>query len=262
MGKSMKRIKNLVIGGIESKIINLILFTVILLTAAFWMLSSRQNNMLAQLTEESNQKQLAAIEEITGTVMYAVVEQSMSRSTQLEAQIADELFQGLKARVEMLGQYAANLLTYPEAYPRMPYIAPDPAYNGQVMSQMILAEGVDGEDGQLRDRLGLIANMSDMMYSMFGASDETNSCFIALPDGVFFVTDDRSATKYDASGALISYDPRTRPWYRQAVEKGGLIFTDVDSFISILVIPACSPYSLHMSIYSSIDTLSTNSPLL
>ena len=28
---------------------------------------------------------------------------------------------------------------------------------------------------------------------------------------------------------MISYDPRTRPWYIQAVEAGGLIFTDVET---------------------------------
>ena len=40
--------------------------------------------------------------------------------------------------------------------------------------------------------------------------------------------DDRSATKYSESGAPVSYDPRLRPWYQQAVEKGTLIFTDVE----------------------------------
>ena len=62
----MKRFKNLVIGGIENKVFNLILFTVILLTAAFMAVSVYQNNMLARLANESSQRQQASIGEITG----------------------------------------------------------------------------------------------------------------------------------------------------------------------------------------------------
>ena len=45
----MKRFKNLVIGGIQNKIVNLILITVLLLTAAFVAVSSYNSNMLSQL---------------------------------------------------------------------------------------------------------------------------------------------------------------------------------------------------------------------
>lgn len=53
----MRRIKNLVIGGIQSKVFNLILYTVMLLTAAFMAISIYQNNMLTQLAMESSQAQ-------------------------------------------------------------------------------------------------------------------------------------------------------------------------------------------------------------
>ena len=224
----MKRIKNFVIGGIQNKVFNLILITVILLTGVSLAVSSYHSRMLSTLAAESSEKQEAAIEEITGTVMDAVAEQSMARSTGLQAYIANELFAGLKTRVQMLGEYAGKLFESPGAYARMPYEGPDPKKNGQVISQLILADGVDSADPALSDRLGLIANLSDMMVSLFGASKETNSCFIALPEGAFLVTDDRSARKFDPSGALVSYDCRTRPWYQQAVEQGKLIFTDVE----------------------------------
>ncbi len=224
----MKRFKNFVIGGIQNKVFNLILATVILLTAAYLTVSAYHSRMLSKLAAESSEKQQTSIEEITGTVMDSVVDQSMGRATALQAYISDELFHGLKVRVQMMGDYAGKLLSDPASYPRMAYAGPDPAKDGQVTAQLILADGTDGSDPALADRLGLIANLSDMMVSLFGASAETNSCFIALPDGAFLVTDDRSATKFDASGNPIGYDPRTRPWYLQAVEKGELIFTDVE----------------------------------
>ena len=224
----MRRIKNLVIGGIENKLFNLILVTVLLISAAFLAVMLYQGRMLARLTDSTGEKQRESIAAITDSVMDQVIVQSMDRTTRLEAYIADEMFHGLEDRVSMLGEYAGQLFADPDEYPRMPYAAPDPQRNGEVTAQLILADGVDGSARALSSRLGLIANMSDLMISLFGASAETNSCFVALPDGAFLVVDDRSASKFGENGERISYDPRTRPWYQQAVEKGELIFTDVE----------------------------------
>ena len=224
----MKRIKNLVIGGIENKIFNLILFTVILLTAAYMAVSVYHANMLTELTYDSSELQEAALGEISDMVMNSVIDKSLSRSTALEAYISNNMFHDLESRVQMLGEYAAKLFSDPQAYPRFGVALPDPARDGEVTTQLITAEGLDGFDADLSNRIGLVANMSDLMVALFNASAETNSCFVALPDGVFIITDDRSGAKYDGDGNRISYDPRTRFWYDQAVEAGKLIITDVE----------------------------------
>ncbi|MBQ6595305.1 MAG: SpoIIE family protein phosphatase [Clostridia bacterium] len=223
----MKKIKNLVIGGIEQKVFNLILITAVLIAAAFIAGLLYHNRMLADLTAETGEKQLQAVTDITSRVMEQVVDKSMDRTTYLESQISDELFHDLATRVEMLGEYAGKLVSEPESFPRMAWKGPDPAADGTITAQMIFAEGTDEE--ALADRLGLAANMSDLMISLFHASDITNSCFIALPEGAFLVVDDRAGSKFGADGAPVAYDPRTRPWYRQAVEAGKLIFTDVET---------------------------------
>ncbi len=222
----MRKIRNLVIGGIENKIFNLILISIILISLAFVAVSSYQRSLLSELTTETNERQQESISEITGSVMKQVVEKSMDRSTELEAAIANELFHGLANRVEMLGDYAQTLFTDPDSVTPMPYSGPDASKDGQVTAQLMLAEGVN--EDKLSPRIGIAANMSDMMVSLFGASEVTNSCFIALPEGAFLVVDDRSASKFDEDGSITEYDPRTRPWYRLAVEKGGLAFTDVE----------------------------------
>ena len=224
----MKRFRNLVIGGIQSKVFNLILLTVLLLSAACLAVSIDHANMLEELAAESGARQQAAIQKTTDAVMGTVVGQALSRSTELKAYIADELFRGLETRVRMMGDYAERLFSDPQAYPGRPYAAPDAGQNGQVVTQLMLAEGVDAGIPALSDRIALSANMDDLMAALFEASAVTNSCFIALPEGAFLVTDDRSAAKLNTSGEPLSYDPRTRPWYRQAVESGGLIFTDVE----------------------------------
>ena len=221
----MKRFKNLVIGGIQTKIFNLILFTVLLTAAVFLVLTLLHGKMLSQLTEETGQRQREAISEITDTVMDRVVEKSMGTSLQLRAAVSDRLFSDLEDRVEMLAAYAERVLSDPDAVPA-PYEKPDPARDGETYAQMILADGVREE--AIADRLGRIAAMSDLMEVMFDASEETNSCFVGLPEGAFLITDDRSGQKFDESGRAIGYDPRTRFWYPLAVEAGDLVFTDVE----------------------------------
>lgn len=220
----MKRIKNFVIGGIENKVFNLILMTVILLTAAYLAVSAYHGKMLKDLAADSAERQQTAIEETISSVMDSVVDSSMYRSTGLEAYIVNEMFYGLETRVRMLGEYAEKLFSGPDSYPRMSYSTPDAGKNGEVLPQTIFADGVDDSSPELKDRIGLAANLSDMMVSLFGVSAETNSCFIALSEGVFLVTDDRTAAKYSEDGSPVSYDPRTRPWYQKAVEEGQLIF--------------------------------------
>ena len=224
----MKKIRNLVIGGIEQKVFNLILITVIVITIAFMAVMTYQNKMLSRLSAETSERQQQSITEINDQVMDQVVRSSMDRTTYLESVIADELFHGFDIRVEMLAEYAQKLFSDPDGNPQAAFAAPDPLRNGEITAQTILAEGVDPSDPLLVSRLGTAANMSDMMISMFDASDVTNSCFIALPEGAFLVTDDRSGSKFDSQSNAVPYDPRTRPWYIQAVETGGLIFTDVE----------------------------------
>ncbi len=224
----MRKIKNLVIGGIENKVFNLVLFTGILITLAFIAVTQYQSRMLTDLTAETSARQQTEMTEITTNLMDTVVRESLNRTTQTESMLANEVFSDLKTRVEMLGEYATKLYNDPDSVPRMDYAGPDPALDGEILAQLILAEGVDGTDAALADRLGVAANMSDMMISLFSASAQTNSCFIALPEGAFLVVDDRSASKFEADGSPTAYDPRTRPWYQMAVEKGGLIFTDVE----------------------------------
>ena len=224
----MRKFKNLVIGGIENKIFNLILLTGILITAAFLAVIIHQSNELTALTAETSEKQQSSITAITTDLMDKVVEGSLDRQTELASYLADQLFSDLKTRVELLGEYAEKLYSQPDSVIGAKYEDPDPAKNGQITAQMIFADGVDSSDEGLKARLGIAANMSDMMCALYGVSELTNSCFIALPEGAFLVVDNRSASKFDEAGKAISYDPRTRPWYVQATEKRGLIITDVE----------------------------------
>ncbi|MBQ6375136.1 MAG: SpoIIE family protein phosphatase [Clostridia bacterium] len=224
----MKKYKNIVIGGIETRLFNLILATLALVTAAFFAVSLYQSNMLSKLTTETGQRQRASISEITGQVMDRVVEDSMDRITEIDAQLADATFRDLKARVTLLVDLAARLFDDPSGVRQAPWSGPDPGLDGQLSAQVLLAGGVDASSPELAERLGLVANMSDVMISVCRAFG-TDNAYIALPEGATLAVNKVSGSWLRSDGTALSFDARTRFWYRQAVAAGELVFTDVEA---------------------------------
>ena len=53
----MKRLGNITIGGIQTKVFNLILLTIVLLTAAFIVISANQDRMVNEVISDSKEKQ-------------------------------------------------------------------------------------------------------------------------------------------------------------------------------------------------------------
>ena len=225
----MKRVKNLVIGGIQTKIFNLILVTVILLGIALLVITNYQNNMLVRLSAESTQRQQTAIGETTQAVMDNVIVQSIERTTAVEAALADHIFGGLRTQVTLLRDRTEQVLSHPAEYTSKSAAQPDPAQNGTITAQLFWPEGVDPSEPAIAQSIGLLANLSDMLISLYGASADMNACYIALPNGVCLLADDRSADKFAEDGTFLTFDPRVRGWYQLASERGELIFSDVQA---------------------------------
>ena len=220
----MKRFKHFTIGGLQSKIFNMSLFTIILLTAAFITISLYHTNMLSQVAADSNAKQEASISEITGSVMDMIVRQTLGRSNRTEARFANEMFAEAGKRVEYLADRTAKLFAAPENYTPMAYAAPDPGNDDQWANMVVFAPGTDENDPALTAKLGLLANLSDTMISMcqsLGMED----IYIGLPEGVYFAVS-RGTSNWYEDGKLREYDPRKRIWYPEAADAGEMIFTE------------------------------------
>lgn len=227
----MKKFGIFTFGGIQSKVFNLILYTVLLLTAAFMALSVYQNNTLTQLAAESSQKQQESIREITGRVMDVVVDQNLERANRTEAAIVDALFTDEARRVMFLADYATKLFAHPEDFEPKPYHGPRAEDDGIWAAKVIYAPGVDPEDPAIQAKLGLVANLSEIMVSLC-PSYEAASMYIGMPEGIHLTVGDTSSGWLDGDGT-IPYDPRERGWYKTAVQNGKLSFygneTDIDT---------------------------------
>ena len=221
----MKKFGKLVFGGIESKIIALIVVAMLLIAGVFFGFILTQYNTLTELTEETTEKQLASMTGITGTVIDSVIYQSMDSSMEKEAQVSDQLFRDSAIRVRMTGEYAKKLLDDPDGVPRQSWSRPDASKDGQLFVKVLLADGV--EEADVSDRLGVLANLSDMMVSICNAYGADNVWF-SVPEGATLMADTVPGNWINEDGSYVSYNAPDRYWYRQAAEAGTLVFSDVE----------------------------------
>ena len=235
----MRKIKGITIGGIQQKIFNLVVITIILMMAAYTAVTLYQAQKLTGLVRETNESQKQSISTISGETMAAVLDTNLMQSTLMEAYIAGDVFGDAARVVNIVADYAGKLFDDPENYPFRDTRLPDKAKDGEISIQVLTEEGVDLSDPKIKSKLGLIGNLSELMSAVY-ADANVDSCYVALPEGVMLLVDDHSATKFDENGAIISIPIRERLWYTGAVESGALHYTDVttDLFtgeISIMV---------------------------
>ena len=227
----MKQFKHFVLGGLQNKIFNLVLITMILTVTAYSAVLSHQYRKLQKLVEETNVRQEQSIEEVSTLTMDAVVSESLGRTTQLEAYIANELFDNLAKNVTMLGDYAGKLLADPSAVVPQEVLLPDPENDGEISMQLLTEEGIDVTVPETEARIETLGNMADLMTAQL-KNAQLDSCFVATEDGTIILADRFSGEKYTEDGELKHIAVRERPWYTGAAQTRELFFTDIekDSF--------------------------------
>ena len=223
----MKKVMNIVIGGIENKIFNVFLVTMILVAASFLAVIGVQSSKLRRVAAEANEKQKQAITETASMTMQSVINDTLGNDVQLKAVAAEDVFREVKRQVEMTAQYAEVLYSSPEKYERIEVKAPDAANDGKTSVQLLCEEGVDLTDPEILSEIGLLGNMSETLKNFY-INSRINSCFIASANGFCIFADERSAAKTGENQDVKYFPVRQRPWYKGAAESDGIYFSDVE----------------------------------
>ena len=222
----MKKLKYITIGGIQQKIFNLVLITVILMMAAYAAVLIHQSGELTSIVQDTSESQKQSIATLSEETMAAVLDTNMTQSTQMQAYIAGDVFGDAERVINIVADYANKIFADPDYYPSREVALPDKAKDGKISVQLLTEEGIDVSDPEISSKLGLIGNLTDLMMAVY-ADSNVDSCYVALPSGVMLLVDDHSSTKFDDNGALVPIPIRDRLWYKGAVETGRLHYTDV-----------------------------------
>ena len=236
----MRIIRGIKLGGLQQKIFNLMLIFIVALIGAFIAVNLYQQKHLTEVVEEANREQQASIVEVSEATMEAVLETSMTRTTALQAYIADDLFGDVKADVQTLQAFATELFAHAELFSPHPFSPPLAENDGEPSVYVLHELGIEPQDSEI---LGLIANMSEILLARFTASDKLSGCFVGMADGNLLAVSDRSASCLAADGTPLTLDVRNRPWYRQAAEAGEIVFTgvEIDSYTGVATLECAAP---------------------
>ena len=228
--------------GIKAKMLNLIIYAVVLLTGAYLALSTIRSNILSDLVAQSSERQQESIMETTSLVMDEVVRQTLGRSNRIEAGVADDMFDDVKDKVVYLADYAEHIISNPGDFDPHPYSGPDPSKEGELSMKVIFADGVDPSDRKVASKVSLLANMSDVMISLCKAYDAA-TVYVAMPEGAHISVSRDSLGWFESDGKVKNYDPRTRGWYQKAAEAGELVFSDgeYDAVTGVYCIECAEP---------------------
>ena len=213
-------------GSIADRMIILLIAGMVLVSAAFIGANIYQSNVLSRVTIETNQRQIDSISEVGEDMIARMVTEELDRTTELEAMVTNKSFADLQRRVTLLGNYAAKLLDNPQDVQPAEWSFPDKDKDGTLSTMVMLADELDPSDPETAARIGLIANLSDIMMEL-SSTFEAENVYIALPEGIHFVASRNAGGWYQEDGTLQSFDPSKRYWFKEAVEAGKLIFTDV-----------------------------------
>ena len=222
----MKKKFGLTFGGLQQKILNLVLILLLMLIGVFGVVSVYQANHLSDVVSSTNDDQQNAIKEVSGNTMKQVIDSSMTKSNRLQAYIADDMFSDIKTDVSTLQSLATGLFEHSSSFEPYPALLPVNGNDGKLSAQVLYEEGVDYKESKL---LGTAAHMSDTMIAMCDKSEYLTNCFIGLADGTVLCVDDNPSSKYDENGELAAFPVRERPWYTNAVNNGDICFTGIEN---------------------------------
>ncbi len=222
----MKKIFGITIGGLQHKILNLVLMVFIATIGCVIVVSTIKTKQLSSVVNNTRVEQQEAIEDSSVKTLLMSVDSSMTKTNALQAYIADDMFSDLRSDVSTLQALAEEIFSQKNDIGKAAFELPDKTKAGQYTPQVLFESGVDYESSEL---LGIAARMAAPMTAMCSKAEYMDNCYIGLADGTFFLVDDHPENKYDENGELIHIAVRERPWYINAVESGEVCFSGVIS---------------------------------
>ena len=138
----MKKILGLKIGGLQQKILNLVLVFMLALISAFTAVSIYQLRQLNNIVSDAGADQQKSIKEVSTQTMEQVVQTSVTKTNSLQADAADNIFSEIIDDINMLNTLAQGYFDNSELEPAM-VEAPDPKNDGTAAAQLLCEEGVD-----------------------------------------------------------------------------------------------------------------------
>ena len=223
----MKFFKKFVKSGIQTKIFNLVAITMLLVIMVYTLVDVVQARQMSKLISETTARQKEDMDQVSTETMDSVAKEFLRRTSAMEANDTEAVFNSVKVQVWMLEESAIGLYEHPDEFPEVDVPDPSQTKNGVTCEKVMFAEGVDPADPEIEKEVKLLGNMAGMMRGLY-ESTNINGCLISSVNGITLIVDDRSSEKLKKDGTPNVLNAYERPWYIGAVEKGDIYFSEVE----------------------------------
>ena len=222
----MKKIKELWPKGLAGKLIRFVIIFMSFMGIVFMAISHIQLTLFRQAAKMEDERQTLIVQtEYRGSISSSTIKYLSQIATWSTERIDDE-FWVLDHDIRTLQTQAEEVFLHPLNYERIPVLPPQMENKGKYALQILYPEGEENADPKSVEMMERLANLSPIMEEILSGHDGyTNDVCISTLDGVTIIMDTLSGEKINKDGQVISYDPRKRPWFTGAIEKGDVYFS-------------------------------------
>ena len=221
----MKKFLGFKIGGLKHKILSIVLIIFVLIIASIIVVSFYRTKYLSNTVSAAREEQQIALSNVSTNAMHQVIEESMTKTNEMQAYISDDMFEDIRSDVMTLQSLAEGMFSSHNSFEPISFNPPNPDLDGEITAQALWDETV--EDYRSSQYLPIAARMSNTMIAMCRSSAYMDNCYFGFEDGTSLCVDSYSANKYDEDGNIIAFPARERSWYTDAVDAGELRFSGV-----------------------------------
>ncbi len=223
----MKKFFNNLFSGINGKIMKILIVLSISMIVLFVGVAITLLHMLHVTLDEVQKKEYEVVENNSKDAIMNITKDSFLKTVTWASDQIDDEFWIFSHDYYVLKEQVEDVLNNPGDYSTKQLEEPKKENGGKFALQLLYPENYNKNNPGVSQRLGKIANLAPMMAEIVRGNDgRTMDCYVALPDGAAIAMDDKSAGKYDENGNVKSYDASQRDWFKGAVEKGDLYFTE------------------------------------
>lgn len=204
-------------------IISVVVIMLISISAMFFY----NMDKIAKMLLASNREMSRTSNEMSSSSMDELSQVRLQELADNKADIANNVFTGYEQAVRILASSAERLYSDPERYSAIELPLPVAENDGQLSIQTLFAPGIDPDDDEIAQELGLLGNLQDALYVLNDKNESIASIYVATESGIVAMSDFISGKKFGKDGRILPLDARERPWYQGAKEAGVPYFTPV-----------------------------------
>ena len=211
--------------GLQKKVFTLCIMLVVTAILGFALMGMIQLHTLRKMANNTGETQAKAVRSQSEKSMMQMAENSMKNMAFQAADNTDWEIYELRNEAVLLAAQVEDVFLHPEQYGEHPVELPQMENAGKLALQLMLSEDADPSEEEMV-MVRKLANLAPLMKKMIEENEyDTQDLIISMPNGVSLFMDVTSEVKFDEDGSILPYDPKERPWWKEAIKNKDVVLT-------------------------------------